>query len=299
MNLKSYVSFVFTLGLFTVNLCAQIVFTFENFESEIMTYEPTQRNGVSDESFKFAKMVIRETKLSIKSDKGRFNRADYMNILTAFCSLDESQMNIDLAFKKLSESEGSCDYFTSFGKDLISKESFAPVKQKFEARIKECEETQQEEVCFDLASYSEAQNLDLDLLEIIQDIDVRDQYFRNGDFDSHISDQRSLDLKNQVKIDSLFDVYGSYVGRSLVGEKFEHTMWAVVQHSDEEMMKKYLPILKEAVQGNELALAPLKMTIDRYYSITEGYQIFGSQTGVDIVDDQRRTIVCKEYGISD
>jgi len=76
-------------------------------------------------------------------------------------------------------------------------------------------------------------------------------------------------------------------------------MWSVVQHSNPEMMKKFLPILKKAVAEGELPTAPLKMTIDRYYGLVYGYQVFGSQGGLDIelANEQKRREIARAYGI--
>ena len=39
------------------------------------------------------------------------------------------------------------------------------------------------------------------------------------------------------------------------------------------------------------------MLIDRVYWINNGYQIFGSQAGVDLADKKTRTEVAKKYGV--
>jgi hypothetical protein len=137
------------------------------------------------------------------------------------------------------------------------------------------------------------------LVALIEEVDIKDRKYREDDYDNHIADQKVLDIENQFTIDSLFEVHGAYIGESQVGPKFESTMWAVVQHSIPEMMKKYLLVLKKAVALDELGEAAFKMTIDRYYALTYGYQVFGSQSGmgVDIADTEKRNEIAKLYGI--
>jgi hypothetical protein len=76
-------------------------------------------------------------------------------------------------------------------------------------------------------------------------------------------------------------------------------MWSVIQHSNPEMMEKYLPIVNKAVENNDLDKTPLKMLIDRYYGLKYGYQIFGSQNGFGfkMADDETRNKIIKQYGI--
>ena len=52
-----------------------------------------------------------------------------------------------------------------------------------------------------------------------------------------------------------------------------------------------------AVEENELNQTPFKMLIDRIYNTRYGYQIFGSQPGVDLADKKERMEIAHEYGI--
>jgi hypothetical protein len=291
----------FLLGGFIISntLYAQSQLTADNFESAVLTYEPQQRSEVSDKSFDFAKMVIRETKLAVEGDEEGFNRADYFNILTAFLSLKESEAIIQLAFEKFSQSKGSCEYFTSFIDNVNEKETYEPIREQFNARAAECEGNGKPETVFILSNYCKENGLNQNLVALIKDIDEKDKYYRKGDYDNHKVDQRALDIENQLTIDSLFAVHGNYLGESLVGPKFASTMWAVIQHSNEEMMEKYLPVMKNAVAQGEMGESMLKMTIDRYYALTEGFQVFGSQSGmnVDLATVEKRNEIAKLYGI--
>ncbi|WP_312406369.1 hypothetical protein [Brevundimonas sp.] len=66
-------------------------------------------------------------------------------------------------------------------------------------------------------------------------------------------------------------------------------MWAVIQHSDLEMMEEYLPVVQQAVADAQLEATPLKMLIDRVHAIRHGTHVFGSQVGVPLADGQIRS----------
>ena len=76
-------------------------------------------------------------------------------------------------------------------------------------------------------------------------------------------------------------------------------MWAVIQHSNPELMAEYLPIIQDAVKEKELDETPFKMLIDRYYGLKYGYQIFGSQSGFGfkLADEETRIKIEKKYQI--
>lgn len=83
----------------------------------------------------------------------------------------------------------------------------------------------------------------------------------------------------------------------MVGEKFSHTMWAVIQHSELEQQEFYLPVVHKAVQDGDLKSVPLGMLIDRIYIRKYGYQIFGSQSGGDLADVETIKKVKLKYGL--
>src|SRR5690606_9983453 len=142
--------------------------------------------------------------------------------------------------------------------------------------------------------YSSSKNLDEKLVELINAIEILDQKDRNN-----LKSQKQFDITNQLKVDSLYNTYQRYIGKSLVGKKFENVMWQVIQHSNPEMMHKYLPIIQKAVEENEIDVGPFKMLIDRFYGLKYGYQIFGSQSGFgfELADDKKRKEIKLKYGI--
>ena len=86
------------------------------------------------------------------------------------------------------------------------------------------------------------------------------------------------DSINLLKVKKILDEKG-WVGKDKVGAQANSALFLVIQHSDLETQKKYLPMMKEAVaKGNESS-SSLALLIDRI-EIREGRkQIYGSQIG--------------------
>ncbi len=120
-----------------------------------------------------------------------------------------------------------------------------------------------------------------------------DQKYR---LSNNLDQQIPLDRQNTLDIEAIIKKYG-YPGRKLVGERYESVAWAVLQHADLSYQEKYLPVIHKAVQDNQLPEVPLKMLIDRIYYKKTGFQIFGSQAGVDFANDSVIEDVKKKYSI--
>ena len=89
-------------------------FTTENFENQILSYNPNKNQNVSDKDYRYGTMILEETRNAVKNKPENFNLADYFNVLNAFLSLKETKENIDLAFRKFVNTTGSCEYILSF-----------------------------------------------------------------------------------------------------------------------------------------------------------------------------------------
>ncbi len=268
----------------------QTEFTYENFDNEILKYEPTKKSGVSENDFEKGVFKLNETKAAVKNNVENLTYADYWNITMAFVNLKEFNKNIEIAFKKAIElnSTDVCSIIKVYGNsqlDIRIPETFYPFINSCDNAIKT--------VNFDAKTYSDKYNLNLELVSLINEIQSNDIKFRFGKSD--FSKQSPLDEQNQKLIDSLLSKYNTYIGKTLVGNKFESTMWAVIQHSNIEMMEKYLPIIQNAVENKELDIVPFRMLIDRIYSRKEGYQIFGSQQGVKLASEKTRKEVIEKY----
>lgn len=88
------------------------------------------------------------------------------------------------------------------------------------------------------------------------------------------------DSINLIKVKKILDEKG-WVGKDKVGSKANSTLFLVIQHSDLETQKKYLPMMKEAVNKGNANPSSLALLIDRI-EIREGRkQIYGSQIGTN------------------
>ena len=86
------------------------------------------------------------------------------------------------------------------------------------------------------------------------------------------------DSINLIKVKKILDEKG-WVGKDKVGAQANSALFLVIQHSDLETQKKYLPMMKEAVTKGNANPGSLALLIDRI-EIREGRkQIYGSQIG--------------------
>jgi len=88
------------------------------------------------------------------------------------------------------------------------------------------------------------------------------------------------DSVNLLKVRKILDEKG-WVGKDKVGAQANSALFLVIQHSDLETQKKYLPMMKEAVTKGNASPGSLALLIDRI-EIREGRkQIYGSQIGTN------------------
>ncbi|MFK7782093.1 MAG: hypothetical protein AB8B90_07045, partial [Psychroserpens sp.] len=271
-----YLILIISFLIFSISNGQQLStdFTYEDFGNQILKYEPIQRAGVTDKDFKRGLTILDETKSVVEYDATNLNSADYWNVIIVFLKIGEPTSHIELAFKKAISfpKNNICEYIESMG--TAGLEHIIP--ETFNAFYSKCETKPSED--FSLSEYIATNNLNTELVTLIDEISKSDQSIRKQKLKNNKA-MKARDLKNQKLIDSLYKVHKTYLGSTLVGEKYKSTMWLVIQHSNVEMMEKYLPIVHRAVQNNELGKGPLKMLIDRFYGLKYGYQVFGSQSG--------------------
>jgi hypothetical protein len=277
-------------------------FTYENFGTEILNYEPVQKESVSSKDFKNGLLKLKATKTAVKNDASQLNSADFWNITMAFLNIKESKSNIEISFQKAISFKNNniCSYINVFGPSGLDE----TIPELFYKFYNNCKQDNVVETQTDLKAYSTKNKLNYELILLIQKIKNNDNHHRNGKDNYYedsikLSEQQNLDSRNQNVIDSLYSIHKSYLGKALVGEKFSSVMWAVVQHSNIEMMSKYIPVVQKAVKENELDVVPFKMLIDRFYGLKYGYQVFGSQSGFgfELADDKKKKEIEIKYGI--
>lgn len=297
--MKNYILILFTIITFLGNAQDKIKFEYENFEIQLLDYKPIKNSKTSEKDFDYAKMILKETKSATKNNPTNFVVTDYFNVLSAFLTLNEGEENIKTAFEKFKNANGSCEYILSYNNHIKTNPKYDIIRADYLNKLKDCKTRSIAETKFNIDEYCKSNSLNIDLVKKINQVKTDDLKYRNGSTRELLDKQKILDIKNQKIITSLYKEYNTYLGKGLVGEKFESVMWAVIQHSNPEMMSEYLPIIQKAVKERELGETPLKMMIDRYYGLTYGYQIFGSQSGFgfDLADEKKRKEIKLKYEI--
>jgi hypothetical protein len=81
---------------------------------------------------------------------------------------------------------------------------------------------------------------------------------------------------NEKKVRTILDNYG-WPTNEMVGEQGNWTICNVIQHADNEVRIKYLPLMREAVKEKKLEPRFLVRAEDRIATETGGLQIYGGQ----------------------
>jgi hypothetical protein len=86
--------------------------------------------------------------------------------------------------------------------------------------------------------------------------------------------QGEIDSLNTVRIGQILKLYG-YPGISLVGKTTNEAAFYIIQHS--KVTDKYLPVIKEAAEKNELRFVLYAMMLDRSLMFQDKEQLYGTQ----------------------
>ena len=81
---------------------------------------------------------------------------------------------------------------------------------------------------------------------------------------------------NEAKITALLDKYG-WPPKAYIGERGNHTIANVIQHSSNSVKMKYVPLMKQAVKDGQLHPRWLVRTQDRLATSRGELQIYGGQ----------------------
>lgn len=92
-----------------------------------------------------------------------------------------------------------------------------------------------------------------------------------------IKEQDSINL---IKVEEILSKNG-WLGRDVVGDQGNETLFLVIQHSDQKTQEKYLPMLRDAVKQGNADGYNLAMLEDRVALKQGKRQIYGSQIGRD------------------
>lgn len=83
-------------------------------------------------------------------------------------------------------------------------------------------------------------------------------------------------LINEIKVRSILDKYG-WPTEDMIGENGNWTICNVIQHSDNEVRLKYLPLMRQAVKDKKLEPRFLVRAEDRIATERGDLQIYGGQ----------------------
>jgi len=87
---------------------------------------------------------------------------------------------------------------------------------------------------------------------------------------------RLQDAKNLSRVSELIDKYG-WLGVDDVGRKGNQALFLVIQHSDADTRKKYLPLMREAMERGKAAPSEVALLEDKILLDRSGKQRYGSQ----------------------
>ena len=87
-----------------------------------------------------------------------------------------------------------------------------------------------------------------------------------------------VDKRNEVIVTKILDEYG-WLGRNVIRERGNSTLFLVIQHAPIKTQKKYLPMMRQAVKDKKASGADLALLEDRVNLRTGKKQIYGSQMG--------------------
>lgn len=119
--------------------------------------------------------------------------------------------------------------------------------------------------------YEDDQNLRQILPEIEKTYGLNSMELKN-----HWKLIHEKDSINTIFVSTILDEYG-WLGSDIVGEKGNQALFLVIQHADINIQKKYLPLLRDAVQKNDASSANLAFLEDRIAMRMGEKQIYGTQ----------------------
>lgn len=90
----------------------------------------------------------------------------------------------------------------------------------------------------------------------------------------------TIDSINLIAIKEVLDKEG-WLGADIVGKQGNMCLFLVIQHSDLQTQKKYLPMMREAVKNNKAKASSLALLEDRVALGEKKPQTYGSQIGYD------------------
>jgi hypothetical protein len=93
------------------------------------------------------------------------------------------------------------------------------------------------------------------------------------------------DSLNQIKVERILNTYG-WMGKDIIGEKGNTTLFLVIQHAGIAMQEKYLPLMRDAVKKGNAKASSLALLEDRVALRQGKRQIYGSQVAWNMITNE-------------
>lgn len=108
--------------------------------------------------------------------------------------------------------------------------------------------------------------------------------FDSPEAGQYIAKMMEIDSLNQIRVREILENY-NWLPLSKIGEKASSALFAVVQHSNLEMMEKYYPQLRALAVEGEASLIAAAMMEDRILMYKGKKQIYGTQATSELRED--------------
>ncbi len=99
---------------------------------------------------------------------------------------------------------------------------------------------------------------------------------RSPELQNLLKQMHRTDSINTLKITTIIDRYG-WLGPDSIGVNGNRTLFLVIQHAEDCVQEKYLPVMREAVKAGRAKAASLALLEDRVALQQGKKQIYGSQ----------------------
>ena len=96
---------------------------------------------------------------------------------------------------------------------------------------------------------------------------------------------RNKDSINQIKVIAILDKYG-WLGPEIIGDDGNTTLFMVIQHADQVIQEKYLPMMRGAVKNGKAKARSLALLEDRVALEQGNKQIYGSQVAWNMLKNE-------------
>jgi DNA-binding MarR family transcriptional regulator len=93
----------------------------ERFEALVLVNEPERRPGVTEAQYDYSMMILEQVRSATERDPDRFNVADYLNVLSAFLTLQEPERTWRMAFDRMVAADTGCGYLRAFADKAFLK----------------------------------------------------------------------------------------------------------------------------------------------------------------------------------